>query len=201
MRKGLWAAWALLVVIPAGGCAHEEARPDARPTLRAIDYYPLAVGTAWTYRPEPAPAGTPDHRIEVTGQDAEGFFQLTGGGRMAHRRDGVFDGDRFILQDPLKTGHSWMAVPSVSTVEKYEIVDTGFAVTTPAGFFDDCVRVRAETDGRTESGEAVRIELLWTYAPGVGMIRLVQRAAVGNQAPQERARMTLVKFEPAQGAP
>ena len=87
-----------------------------------------------------------------------------------------------------------MAVQDVSAVERYEIVETGLKVSTAIGFHKDCVRVRAAQKSATEDGVPVKIEVLWTYAPGVGLIRLKQQITVGAEAPREMGRRELVHF-------
>ena len=85
--------------------------PSHEPTpLQARDFYPLAVGNAWTYRSSP---GEETRTISII-REEEGFFidNNTPPSRLQTRSTGVYDGDRFLLEEPLEVGHKWLAVPS-----------------------------------------------------------------------------------------
>jgi hypothetical protein len=189
----------LFTTLVLGACS---STPEGAPTakLHAADYYPLAVGNTWVYRSVPARDDVPDDVITVVSRDKDGFFVDNRGSRLQPRSTGVFDGDRFILEDPLEVGHEWLAVPSASVVERFEIVETDAVVDVPAGRFTDCVRVRAKQEGPTPDGlHKVTLSMTWTYAPNVGLVELVSRAAVDEGDAQEQGRRELVRYTLVQG--
>jgi len=173
--------------------------PDAKPasaTWTAKDYSALAVGNAWTYRIA-AQGQQQDQTITIDAQDDNGFFVDNMGGRLMQRKAGVFDGQRFLLEDPLEVGHKWIAVQGPSSVEHYEIAATGLVVEVPAGVYKDCVQVRAQQKGRTKTGEKTLLTMEWTYAPNVGLIEMKQKAKVGTQPEQVGMHLSLLKFAPS----
>jgi hypothetical protein len=177
-----------------GGCSSTP-EPAVASVRHARDYFPLAVGNTWVYRSVPSREDVPPDEIVIVSKDADGFFIDNHGSRLQSRATGIFDGDRFILEDPLNVGHEWLAVPSASVVERFNIVEVDAIVTVPAGRFTDCVRVRAKQEGPTPDGNhKVTLTMTWTYAPGVGLVELVSRAAVDDGAPQEQGRRELVRF-------
>jgi hypothetical protein len=75
-------------------------------------------------------------------------------------------------------------VLSATQTENYEIVAVGERVVTPAGTFDGCVRVRANT--RAAPGAELINEI--SYAPGVGPVRIeVIAVKDGKATPQFEA--------------
>jgi hypothetical protein len=194
---------ALLVAVVAvaafaclSACATTGGKGESA-NLKARDFYPLAVGNTWEYRVSPTPPGAPPTgEVKILSKDEHGFFIDNQKGHVAPRTDGVFDGDRFLLQEPLEEGHEWIAVPKnqpkdqPSVVEKYKITAVGTQATVPAGNFDGCVEVEAVQKDRGAS-----VKMTWTYAPGVGLVKAVQVVTPDKKPPITTMTMELVRFE------
>jgi hypothetical protein len=136
-RLGMAASVALLV-----GCASAPAKPPARTSLTALDYYPLLPGWGWAYEIEQA--GTtvlslyavserrPDRALIKHGEETIAYAILADG--IAHR-EGDLIGD-YILKLPIEQGSSWPVTDGTAT-----LVEVGKTVTLPAGTFRDCIIV------------------------------------------------------------
>lgn len=174
----------------AAACAHAPA-PAARPVEAAArgpaDYFPLAVGNSWTYVDE-SPALPADRRgaprtVRILSRDPDGYFHDDERGELRADPDCLHDRVRRLLCAPVEKGRTWTSVVSVSSTERYEIAAVDESVTTPAGTFAGCVRVRA--NNRAGATDHV-LEI--TYAPGVGPVRIETYAVVGGAVtPQVRA--------------
>jgi hypothetical protein len=80
----------------------------------------------------------------------------------------------------------------VSSTEKYEIAAVGETVSTPAGTFEGCVRVRAHN--RAAPGTELVLET--AYAPGVGPVRIETFVlTAGKAVPQFRAVLEKLKLQ------
>jgi hypothetical protein len=96
----------------------------------------------------------------------------------------VRDRVRQLLCQPLTPGAAWKSVVSASSTEKYQIAGVDETVTTPAGTFRGCVRVRAVND----AGPGTELVAEISYAPLVGPVKLETFAvAKGVATPQLRA--------------
>jgi hypothetical protein len=179
----------VLVALLGIGCATAPEKPIAS-GHRARDLYPLAIGNSWQYKVTPGPT---DQRlkVEILDKDDKGFFIDNNGTRLAPRTDGVFDGDRFLVQDPVEEGHTWMAVPksAPNVVEKYKIASTTAQAVVPAGSFESCVQVEAEQTVEDAKLKGT-LKMTWTYAPGVGLVKVVQRFRPEGGG-EERVTMTM----------
>lgn len=181
---------AALVVVPgATGCATTAAAP-APSAVRARDLVPLAIGNQWDYRVS-ADGGGATSSVKIVDKDAQGFFIDSLGNRLAPRTDGLFDGDRFLVQEPIEEGHQWIAVPKdqPNVVERYRIASVSASVRVPAGSFEGCVEVEAE-----QVVQQGVMKMTWTFAPGVGLIRISQRVAPTGAAERTTMTMELVKY-------
>jgi hypothetical protein len=189
----------VLVALPLFvGCAGKQVRSETG--FQARDYYPLAVGNAWTYKITPAPPDNSSGRVEIVSADDEGFFVDNRGNRLMGRTDGVFDGHRFLLQEPLEMGHKWKAIPSPSVVEDYEIIGIGVRVSVPAGTYENCVKVKGQIEIPDSTVSASRtLQTVWTYAPGVGLVHMVQNVKQGSAPIQRTAEFQLVEFVQGSG--
>ena len=170
------------------------ARPTAPATAAApqaagpAEYFPLAVGNEWVYQDE-SPALPPERRgagrtVRILERTADGYFRDSERGEL--RVDGPCLQDRLrrLLCAPLAVGNRWSSVVAAGSTERYEIAAVGESVTTPAGRFDGCVRVRAHN--RASAGVDHVLEI--SYAPGVGPVRIETFAVVdGKATPQVRA--------------
>lgn len=175
----------------AAACAHAPAsavRPAEPAAARApADYFPLAVGNTWTYVDE-SPALPSDRRgaprtVRILSRDRDGYFHDDERGELRADADCLHDRVRRLLCAPVEKGRTWSSVVSVSSTERYEIAAVGESVTTPAGTFAGCVRVRAH-DRAGATDQVLEI----TYAPGVGPVRIETYAVVGGAVtPQVRA--------------
>lgn len=155
--------------------------------LRSAEYQPLAVGNQWTYAGKMM--GTAVERTITIKGMKDGYFADDAEGLLRVDAEGLRDPSRYLLREPIARGTTWTSIVSVSSTERYEIVDTGFAVNTPAGAFNDCVLVRATN--RIDADKSLRTE--WTYAPGVGMVRLATTLlANGRELPQ--VQLELVRY-------
>jgi hypothetical protein len=187
---------------------HCAATPDAAPPREvfvAQDYYALDVGNTWVYKVSPAPEGQDVDTVSIVSKDSDGFFIDDHGGRLQARKNGIFDGDRFLIEDPLEVDHNWIAVPTPSSVERYKIMETNKAVSVPAGNFSNCVVVQAEQPGMAADGREITIFMRWTYAPHVGLVELRQSIRVGEEPARQTLERRLVEFRSAEsnqgGAP
>ena len=169
------------------------ARAPAAPSASAVpapgapaDYFPLAVGNAWTYLDRSSPGAAPVRRsVRVVERDREGYFVDDQRGALRADGDCLHDRTRRLLCQPLRRGHSWSSVVSAAAVERYEIAGVGETVAVPAGTFQGCVRVRSQL----RSGGVEQVAEL-TYAPGVGLVRLETFAVVeGVARPQVRGEL------------
>ncbi len=201
MRSRLFTSGVLaslsLTVACALGCATTAAGPAPGP-VRARDLVPLAVGNSWEYRVSAdGPATT--SAVTIVDKSADGYFIDNLGNRLAPRSDGLFDGDRFLVQEPLEEGHTWIAVPKdqPSVVEKYRIASVAASTNVPAGTFERCVEVEAE-----QTLQQGVMKMTWTFAPGVGLIKIQQRITPTGEVERTTMTMELVKYQvqPA-GAP
>lgn len=192
---------ALLAVHLVASCATTADGGMTGP--RAADFSNAAVGNVWAYKLTPGP--DEPQAVRMVSRDERGFYVDDRGGRLAPRSDGLFDGERFLLKEPVVAGATWIAVqksprPDLPGVtEQYRVVATDLQVTVPAGTFVDCVEVEGATPTRDpETGRPATIIMRWVWAKQVGMIRLQQLVKrEGDEAPLTTATMELVAFTPA----
>jgi hypothetical protein len=173
------------------GCAHATGATGG--STRPGDYYPLAVGSEWTWEDQSPqlPAGRPSYRtVRVLERTSDGFFRDSARGEL-RVRDCLEDRARALLCGPIAVGKRWSSVLSPTSTENYEIVAVGERVVTPAGTFDGCVRVRANT--RAAAGTELINEI--SYAPGVGPVR-IEVIAVGNGKAVQQFRAVLRAYRP-----
>lgn len=167
-------------------CAHGPGAP-ARPAVPA-DYFPLAVGNEWVYRDE-SPALPPERRgdtrtVRIVERTKEGYYRDSERNELRADRACLQDRARRLLCGPIAPGTSWSSVVSVSSTERYEIAAVGEVVATPAGRFENCVKVRAHN----RAARATDLVNEITYAPGVGPVRIETFVVVeGKVTPQVRA--------------
>jgi hypothetical protein len=160
------------------------------------DYFPLAVGNEWVYRDE-SPALPPERRgsartVRILERTRDGYYRDSERGELRADPDCLHDRSRRLLCGPIAAGTSWSSVVSVSSTERYEIAAVGETVSTPAGRFEGCVRVRAHN--RAPKGTDHVLEI--TYAPRVGPVRIETYAVVGEAVtPQVRAVLERYKLE------
>ena len=175
------------------GCATSQER--VLPRAEAADYYPLDIGNRWVFRAtSPAQAGE-NFEVRIDSRDTNGFYVSSQGMRMMRRAGGIFDGDRFLIEDPIEVGHAWMAVPSASVVERFRIVGTKVAVSVPAGSFSDCVQVEMSQSIRGQDGSTGRLVGVWTYAKNVGPVYFKQWVEFPDVEDVPNVEFQLLEFE------
>ncbi len=170
----------------AGACARAPAGPPR--AAGASDYFPLAVGNEWVYRDE-SPALPPARRgdtrtVRIVERTKDGYYRDSERNELRADRGCVRDRARQLICGPIAAGTAWHSVVSVSSTERYEIAAVGEAVATPAGRFENCVKVRAHN----RAARATDLVNEITYAPGVGPVRIETFVVVeGRVTPQVRA--------------
>jgi hypothetical protein len=181
----------------AAACATGGAKPAASaPGALAApaDFYPLAVGNEWTYRDESPGLKQPGatRTVRILERTKDGYFRDSDRGELRADADCLHDRSRRLLCTPFVQGTAWTSVVSVSSTEKYEIAAVGETVSTPAGTFDGCVRVRAHN--RAAPGTELVLET--AYAPGVGPVSIETFVlTAGKAVPQLRAVLEKVKLQ------
>lgn len=178
------------------GCSHVETADTTRAAASAPleAYYPLVVGSCWTYATSFQGQAQPDLKVCIV-KEADGFFidDQKVPSRLRFDAAGLRDGKvRYLLKAPLEAGNQWMSVADVRTVEHYQIEAVGKKTEVPAGVFKDCVVVRMEVRITAEQSMINRI----TFAPGVGILEIhVSFKKGAEQLPQ--SVMRLKKYQPA----
>jgi hypothetical protein len=188
VRVGLGAALSMGM----GACASRQqvAEPESRPSESLAEYYPLAVGNRWTYRVNGREDKTVD--VEIL-KEEDGYFHDNQGGQLAVDGFGIRDRKRYLLRGPLSDGNSWTNVVSVSSTERYRILQAGVPCEAPAGSFAHCVRVEARN--RVDA-ETTLVNAL-TFAEGVGLVRIEVSAekANGERLPQTWLELASFKLQ------
>jgi hypothetical protein len=162
------------VALALAGCA-TGATTASPARYKVADLHPLAVGNAWTYSGKMM--GQPvEKTITITGLK-DGYYVDDANGKLAVDPEGLRDEKRYLLREPVKKGATWSSIVSVSSTERYEIVDVGFTTTVPAGTYSDCVQVRGTN--RIDAQRELRTD--WTFAPGVGIIRIAMLMKHGDK--------------------
>ncbi len=186
---------ALLALALAGGCAHGPSSPAA--AAGPAEYFPLAVGNEWVYADRSpqlsrAEQAARERKVRIVRRDAEGFYHDDARGQLRADPDCLRDRLRRLLCRPFEVGRGWASVVSVSSTERYEIAAVGERVSTPAGTFDGCIRVRAHNRAGPDTDQVLET----TYAPGVGVVRLETWAVVkGQVTPQVKAELKGYRLE------
>ncbi len=164
-----------------------------RPTISAGDFYPLAIGTSWTYEVKLL-GESRSIDVSTLRKNADGFVEDSTGAQFLVDSFGVRDQKRYLLRNPIEAGTRWTNVVSVSSIENYEIIAAGQPCEAPAGKWEGCVIV--ESRNRVEEGTALVNEM--TFAPGVGIVRLsTVLESNGKQIPQ--STLALLKFATPKG--
>jgi hypothetical protein len=178
-----------------GGCASTQAPVEEKPrdSAQLRDFYPLAVGNTWSYRVNGRGDKTVDVKIL---KEEEGFFHDNQGGQLMADSFGIRDQKRYLLRGPVEPGRTWTNVVSVSSTERYEILQAGVTCEAPAGVFKDCVQV----EGRNRVDADTTLINTFTFAPGVGLVRIqVEAERAGRRIPQTWLELMAYQVKPGQG--
>ena len=103
-----------------GGCTTTKTEAEGEVKLAksqarsACEYYPLVVGARWVYDGPPRPPdGQPSElAVTITGERG-GFFLDDKNGQLRCDADGLRDGKRVLIQQPLEMGKTWKSVVEV----------------------------------------------------------------------------------------
>ena len=80
------------------------------------------------------------------------------------RTSGIHDGVRYLIKNAFVASHRWMAVPSASVVERYELVAKDLTIAV-LQVFKNCMKIRGEVDIKKGVGQgASRMMMDWVYA-------------------------------------
>ncbi len=160
----------LTILFTACASTHKPAAKAAPPTSyreQIALFYPLATGQKWNFKGTMIGIVT-ERTVQITGEK-DGFFLDNSGGAFKIDDYGLLDkSGRYLLRGPLTKGTSWMSVPNVSTVERYEIISEGKEISTPAGTFRGAIEVKSSS--KLNNGD-ILININ-TFAPKVGLVRI-----------------------------
>ena len=185
----------LVCLLAIAGCATTDGAksPAKKSRPSAETFYPLTVGTTWTYEVKQL-GDTRTIDVVAQKQNADGYVEDSTGAQFKADAYGVRDQKRYLLRNPVEAGTRWSNVVSVSSVEHYEIVAADQPCDSPAGKWEGCVIV--ESRNRVQEGVTLVNEV--TFAPGVGIVRLsTVLESNGKQIPQ--TSLALIKFTPPAG--
>lgn len=184
----------VLLATLATGCASAPAARTApaaaaHPQPEVARYFPLAVGNSWTYQTRFG--GKVERNTVRIESKAGGFFHDNQRGRLAFDGEGLRDERRYLILGPIEPGRSWESRLEDGRTERYEIVQTDASVQVPAGRFGDVLVVR----GTTPVDAATTLQIEWSYAPDVGLVRMESTAVVGGQERIPQAEIDLLSYQ------
>lgn len=180
----------VLLIAAAVACAKRVEVAPSGTSIRAASYYPLAVGNRWVY--ESNFLGEKTERTVQILKEENGFFIDNQGGELGVDPFGIRDRKRYLLKEPVEPGRGWTNVVSVSSIERYKILELG-PCEVPAGRFENCVGV----EGRNRVDDQTTLVNLLTLAKGVGIVRIETTAEVGGQRiPQSQLLLTHFELRP-----
>jgi hypothetical protein len=200
-----WAPGIFIVLVTALPGLSQDAPKKAE---KLPDYYPLKVGTKWTYEVDPGngqklQVGNQITKIETIDGTSLALMEIVVNGMVAstehlestpkgvfrHRSKGVeVSPPVCVIKYPYKEGDTWMAEPKIGPQQLKLSIKSGKEeeVSVPAGKYK-AVSVNVET---VVNGVKI-ISTSW-HAPDVGIVK--QFTEFGGK----NLKMELVKFEAAQ---
>lgn len=195
----------LVVAALAQGCASGKSAQQAPPKAenRAPAFYPLQVGNRWTYdelamgkvhntwQATISQQASPTRWVQDITLVQEGKTPRPARQVLEVRPRGIFDGTRYVLEEPVTLGKKWMTVLDVSTAERFEIVGVDEVVEVPAGRFTGCVRVRNTI---TDPGKVVQLTEP-VFCRDVGMVETRIRVQKPGKPDIVVSHMRLLRFE------
>jgi hypothetical protein len=181
-------AAATLLASCASGPAPVPATTPASAYADVARFFPLAVGNSWTYQSR---LGHQVERSTVRIEQKQGaFFHDNQRGTLAFDGEGLRDQRRYLILGPIEAGRSWESLLENGQRERYEIVQTGATAVVPAGTFEDALVVR----GTTPMDPTTSLQVEWTYAPDVGLVRMTSAVLVARKDPVPQAEVELLSF-------
>lgn len=180
----------LFAALALSACAtsSETTKKKTEAAKSAGDFYPLAIGTTWSYEVKLL-GETRQIEVSTLKKNDDGYVEDSTGAQFLVDSFGVRDQKRYLLRNPIAAGTKWTNVVSVSSVENYEILAADQPCDAPAGQWEGCVVV--ESRNRVQEGVVLVNEM--TFAPGVGIVRLsTVLESNGKQIPQ--STLALMKF-------
>lgn len=190
----------LACVLALAGCKKRIENPDEvrKGSTPAEEYYPLAVGNSWTYQSKYLGQ---EQQLSISITDKrDGYFQFSDPNtRLMTDAWGVRDEKRYLLRDPVTVGEEWSTIVSVSSMERYRIIEAGQICNVPAGTFQNCVRV----EGRNRVDKKATLVNEMTFAQGVGVVRIktLIETADGQKIPQAQMELTNYELKGQKAAP
>lgn len=185
MKRIVFAVFPLLA-----GCATTGSDTDqgsSKPS--AADYAPYAVGASWTYAINYL--GEQAEQTVTILREEQGYFVDDQQGRFRLTGAGLRDPQRFLIRNPLEEGNSWKAIVSASAVEHYRITGVGEPCESKAGRFSDCLVV----ESRLRKDENVTLHARWTWAKGVGLVKVETEADIEGKGRVPQTERSLVHYD------
>jgi hypothetical protein len=194
-------AFGLATVWGVSGCTSTTATktkktnkpaPQASNT-RIQDYYPLQVGDRRVYRIRYGSSKkTIQRTIQITKKQGSSYFDNQRGSYQVDAYGLRGNKLRYLLKYPLQKGKRWLSVTGVTTVERYQIIDTNRTLTVPAGTYRKCIVVRSTQ----RLGPQGTLEAYHYYAPKIGPVKIATSLKSGRgRLPQWS--LELVAYYPA----
>ncbi|MBK6528512.1 MAG: hypothetical protein IPN17_26455 [Deltaproteobacteria bacterium] len=172
----------LLIAVGALGCATAPVVAPPRGPARAVDFFPMRAGMAWSYDTETGIGGdTVLNVLAVEGVDGDAFVVRSGSRRERYERrpEGVLREGEYILREPLRVGASWEA----SGGGRVEVRSVEASRTVNGQVYREVVEVH-------RSSPRSRIETTTWYARDVGAIEILGET-VSSIGGRLRVRSTL----------
>lgn len=155
-----------------------KTEPLAAPRYQRIqDYYPLQVGDRRVYRIQYNRFKTIQRTIQITHKKGNSFYDNQRGSYTIDSYGLQANKLRYLLKYPLRKGKKWLSVTGVTSVERYQIIDTNRTVTVPAGTYPGCIVVRS----REKVGPGRFLEAMHYYAPQIGPVKITTVVQQNNR--------------------
>lgn len=175
--RGARFARALFVLAACGGA---QTRGDGQGPIRAVDFFPMGRGSAWSYDIDDGVDSVlvTSRVVEREGNRVTVINPVGEPIRYELRRDGIYRPDRhvYLLRDPLEVGARWDSAAGMQA----SVTALGRSVRTPAGTFD-CLEV-------VEEGGEQGLRIVTRYARRVGPVEIIAGMTLsGGRSARTRA--------------
>lgn len=154
----------------------------------AAEYVPLKIGQRWTYEMT-YPGQIGEMTVALVGEK-DGYILDDHKGAWRVTPDGLRDRDRFLIRQPLLAGNEWKSIISPSAVEHAKIESVGQPCAAVAGAFQDCLVVH----GWIRRDKDMTLHIRWTWAKGIGLIKVETEAEVKGQGRIPQTRQSLKNY-------